>query len=929
MTRYQILNCLIEHHGYKNYLEIGVRDGACFTQVRCLRKTSVDPNPITDHTSHKMTSDEFFSGLDDDDTYDLIFIDGLHLEAQVDKDISNSLRHLSSGGSIVLHDCNPPTLSHAGEEQSSEPPANGNWNGTVYRSIIKLRIFRPDLSLLTVDSDWGVGILSRAASSILEADAAESVCWEFFDRHRQEILNLISPEEFKRRFPISPYVLASRIRVGLNSERTCPFQVLEGLVGYGRMGSGAKLGYDHLEATNFLRCKWVLSAHAASYVIIDVTKQVSVIGFLNGTAMYCPTAEFLVDGETLGKVGAAFDGTRCVVLSAGQHVLEIRAANGNHCCHTVWGFDPAPALLAPANFYATVGAICKDENDYVEEWVRHHLDIGVEHFYLLDNGSRKPLRETIEEAGLTEWVTVEDYPTQGGSTQNNAYLYLCRKYASACLWMALLDIDEFIVPKLGISLPKMLTAFEEFGGISVRWMMFGADGHDTKPPSQLGNYKSCYLDGHVKMIVQPRFVTGFWNPHSAGLMAGRRAVSDHFDGDPSVQHLQINHYWTRSRSDWADKIARGALVPGFERSWPDFDRHNQRCIYRDEAIEKFWKRFRHPASLIDGTPVVGFIHVAAVNHWRAILDSQLRKCQMSGLWNRTSAIYLGIVGAGEEILPQLENLPEKISVLFCDPDITRFEFPTLAALQKECEQPELKYVWYVHSKGVTNQYDEQQGWRSKMEEFVLIHYELAVEKLGVGYYAAAGFGSNDPAWHIPGNFWWARSDYIEALPRIESLNWSNRFAAERWICSDGLTGLYLHDYGDTVFDEFEILTDRVGAGVVTTSGYHGWGRIPVLIGRDFPQLSHCISAHAPSRLEIRTRNEAKVLGFVSGSGNADGWVIEFLVDGKPIGRKAICNDCTDQVTIEPGLHTLEILLTEGERWGAHSCWGISFETSQL
>ena len=85
-----------------------------------------------------------------------------------------------------------------------------------------------------------------------------------------------------------------------------------------------------------------------------------------------------------------------------------------------------------------------------------------------------------------------------------------------------------------------------------------------------------------------------------------------------------------------------------------------------------------------------------------------------------------------------------------------------------------------------------------MEEFVFVHYDLAISKMVTGYYAAGAMGCPDSRWNIPGNFWWARSDYLKTLPKVSTLNWANRWAAEGWICTEGRTGLYLDDYGDTV-----------------------------------------------------------------------------------------------------------------------------------
>ena len=197
MKRYEIINRIIQTKNYKDYLEIGVRDGECFKEIRCLNKTGVDPNPTSPHTTHRQTSDDFFRSIPEETKFDIVFIDGLHLDFQVDRDIHNSLKHLREGGTIVLHDCNPPTIHHAGETPVFSPPINGEWNGTVYLSLIKLRLYNSGLDLKTVDSDWGVGILTKGISKTIDVFPTEALSWEFFNKNRELILNLISVENFK------------------------------------------------------------------------------------------------------------------------------------------------------------------------------------------------------------------------------------------------------------------------------------------------------------------------------------------------------------------------------------------------------------------------------------------------------------------------------------------------------------------------------------------------------------------------------------------------------------------------------------------------------------------------------------------------------------------------------------------------------------
>jgi len=45
MKRNHIINSLIEKHGYKSYLEIGVRYGLCLRTINCDYKVGVDPSP--------------------------------------------------------------------------------------------------------------------------------------------------------------------------------------------------------------------------------------------------------------------------------------------------------------------------------------------------------------------------------------------------------------------------------------------------------------------------------------------------------------------------------------------------------------------------------------------------------------------------------------------------------------------------------------------------------------------------------------------------------------------------------------------------------------------------------------------------------------------------------------------------------------------
>lgn len=191
-SRTSIINHLIHKYKFDNYLEIGVRDGRNYDKIIAKNKTGVDPYPTKNIAGlHKLTSDNFFKV--NKMKFDLIFIDGLHLEYQVDRDVEECLKILSNDGFIVMHDCNPPTEFHQRENYEVDgkfPP----WNGTVWKSFAKLRIKKNDLSLACVDCDWGVGIIRKKKQ--LNFELTGNLNFNFLDKNRVKLLNLISVINF-------------------------------------------------------------------------------------------------------------------------------------------------------------------------------------------------------------------------------------------------------------------------------------------------------------------------------------------------------------------------------------------------------------------------------------------------------------------------------------------------------------------------------------------------------------------------------------------------------------------------------------------------------------------------------------------------------------------------------------------------------------
>lgn len=192
MMRTELINMLIEKHGYESYLEIGVntpaQPGYNWVGVNAKIKHGVDPNV---DTTYRMTSDEFFDGHISQ-CYDIVFIDGLHLSEQAHRDIIKSLEHLSDGGCVVVHDCNPTE-----EITQLRERASNAWHGDVWRAIVMLRMLEPNLSMCTVDTDEGCCVIRHGSQVTMSIPSAVNPYeYSFLEKNRKQALNLVSVEEF-------------------------------------------------------------------------------------------------------------------------------------------------------------------------------------------------------------------------------------------------------------------------------------------------------------------------------------------------------------------------------------------------------------------------------------------------------------------------------------------------------------------------------------------------------------------------------------------------------------------------------------------------------------------------------------------------------------------------------------------------------------
>ena len=186
-----IIQSIINAIGAKDYLEIGLFRGNNFNRIKCKNKVGVDPSVKfkSEEKIFELTSDDFFK--QNDSKFDVIFIDGLHEETQVYKDIKNGLDCLNDGCFIICHDMHPTD-----ENMQKVPRIQNVWTGDCWKAWVNIRREMDNLSMFVVDMDYGCGVITKGKQDLLPSDV--ELTYANFEKHKHEWMNFVNLEGFKK-----------------------------------------------------------------------------------------------------------------------------------------------------------------------------------------------------------------------------------------------------------------------------------------------------------------------------------------------------------------------------------------------------------------------------------------------------------------------------------------------------------------------------------------------------------------------------------------------------------------------------------------------------------------------------------------------------------------------------------------------------------
>lgn len=207
MKRHELLRGL--HHVIRprTYLEIGVNDGRSLA-LSSVPSIAIDPAfKVTSSLCgpvqlERTTSDEFFARpaplkFLPRPVIDFAFIDGMHLSEFALRDFMNVERWTAPTSVVVLDDMLPRSVEEAHRDRKTNA-----WTGDVYKVVQTLRILRPDLLVLEIDT------APTGTAMVLMPDARSTTLSENYDRLVKEMVvpdpQEVPAEVLRRRHVIAP-----------------------------------------------------------------------------------------------------------------------------------------------------------------------------------------------------------------------------------------------------------------------------------------------------------------------------------------------------------------------------------------------------------------------------------------------------------------------------------------------------------------------------------------------------------------------------------------------------------------------------------------------------------------------------------------------------------------------------------------------------
>jgi len=188
--------------------------------------------------------------------------------------------------------------------------------------------------------------------------------------------------------------------------------------------------------------------------------------------------------------------------------------------------------------------ICKNEGMIIDEFVQHYKWQGIEHIYLIDNGSTDNMKEVLAPYINEGYISYYYLPEQQKQIVHYNTVYKMIRYETK--WLIVCDADEYIynTNKNDTILSYISLLPNTINRVFINWKMYSSSGFITQPESIRKSFiwRRNSLDKDGKCIINTKYTNSLaihYHNHDD-------APSENIDIN-NPPELKLNHYTIMSK----------------------------------------------------------------------------------------------------------------------------------------------------------------------------------------------------------------------------------------------------------------------------------------------------------------------------------------------------------------------------------------------
>ena len=249
-------------------------------------------------------------------------------------------------------------------------------------------------------------------------------------------------------------------------------------------------------------------------------------------------------------------------------------------------------------------AIFRGEDEYLVDWIEFHKRVGVDHFFLYDNGASQKSKDILKpyiDENIVTYIPFPNLPEpkmrssygwkefSKVSIQKLAYGDCPIMYKDYFDWLIKIDLDEYLYPRPPYkSLKDVFDIFdrENAGCVYFQSARFGPSGRLERTGKRvIDSYDMRYpvFDKNFKVAARSNVIDSSYNFHGCHFFFVKKKAKVLYD-DFTSKYVRLNHYYMKSKAEYADKIKinEQGYLKGKENI-DKWDRVNAEASYKDEG----------------------------------------------------------------------------------------------------------------------------------------------------------------------------------------------------------------------------------------------------------------------------------------------------------------------------------------------------------